>query len=186
MGYMVTFRDGSVREFEKLKGADLRDSVFRGSSFRSRDLSGTNFWGASFDGVDFTDANLDSVDFQRASLCNVNFRNANLRCADFSSSCLQRVIFKGANLDRARFDCAAWPLWCGSLGVKNIDKRLACQLLYHALDAMTHCDDQDVIDALRQSPKMVMLSNRFHIVKCGGCDPIRVKTKKEDLEWKSK
>ena len=53
-----------------------------------------------------------------------NLSGANLSGADLS----------GANLSGANLDYSAWPLWCGSLGVK-IDERIGRQLLYHALSA---------------------------------------------------
>lgn len=42
----------------------------------------------------------------------------------------ERADLSGADLSGADLDYSAWPLWCGSLGVK-VDVRIARQLAYH-------------------------------------------------------
>ena len=91
-----------------------------------------------------------------ADLSRADLRGANLRGANLS-----RAELRGADLD---FSC--WPLWCGSLNVK-IDRRIFCQLLYHALRAGQSVDDPEV-KRLFEIPEIVDLANQFHRVdECG-------------------
>lgn len=66
----------------------------------------------------------------------------------------------GAHLHGADLDYSCWPLWCGSLSPK-IDKRLACQLLYHTMMAMQGCDDLEVKEFLGNN-QAIALANKFH------------------------
>ena len=77
----------------------------------------------------------------------------------------------GADLTRANLDYSAWPLRCGSLNVK-IDKRLAAQLMYHAMRAMQSCSDNADVAAVLSRPECVALANQFHRVD--ECGPIEV------------
>ena len=72
----------------------------------------------------------------------LDLRKANLTGADLTESDLRWADLRWANLTGANLDFSAWPLWCGSLGVK-CDARLARQLAYHlcALD----CDDPEFL-----------------------------------------
>ena len=74
---------------------------------------------------------------------------------------LREAYLQGADLQGADLDHSAWPLWCGSLGVKA-DGRLARQLLYHALDVALGCDD----DALKAviSKRLLAEVNKSHVV----------------------
>ena len=75
----------------------------------------------------------------------------------------------GANLQEADVDFSCWPLWCGSLNVK-IDKRIFCQLIYHALRAGQSVDDPEV-KRLFEIPEIVNLANQFHRVdECEGIE----------------
>ena len=76
-----------------------------------------------------------------------------------------------ANLTGANLDHSAWPLWCGSLNVK-IDKRLAAQLMYHAMRAMQSCGDDASVAAVLASAECVALANQFHRVD--ECGPLEV------------
>ena len=112
-------------------------------------------------GADLTGANLPRANLTRANLCGANLTGANLARAD-----LARANLTGANLDHS-----AWPLWCGSLNVK-IDKRLAAQLMYHAMRAMHSCRDDASVAAVLASPECVALANQFHRVD--ECGPLKV------------
>ena len=83
-----------------------------------------------------------------------------------SEADLRGADLRGADLRGADFDLSCWPLWCGSLNVK-IDKRIFCQLLYHALRAGQSVDDPEV-KRLFEIPEIVNLANQFHRVdECG-------------------
>lgn len=101
-------------------------------------------------------ADLRHADLRWADLCRTDLRGADLCDADL----------RGADLRGADLDYSAWPLWCGSLEAK-IDKRLACQLLYHTLRAMQSVDDPEV-RAVLNNPDNINLANQFHHAdKCG-------------------
>lgn len=91
--------------------------------------------------------------------------------ADLSGADLSMAELRGANLSEADLrgadvDFSCWPLWCGSLNVK-IDRRIFCQLLYHALRAGQSVDDPEV-KRLFEIPEIVNLANQFHRVdECG-------------------
>ena len=77
---------------------------------------------------------------------------ANLRYADLSY----------ADLRSANLDYSAFPLWCGSFGVK-VDIRLGAQLAYHFCRLDT--ENEDVKKAQKA---LKILANKFHRVKeCG-------------------
>ena len=94
----------------------------------------------------------NKADGIRADLRNADLRNANLCDADL----------RGADLDHS-----AWSLGCGSLDIK-VDKRIAAQLLYHALRAMMSCADEPDVAAVLSSEACLRLANQFHRVdECG-------------------
>jgi len=62
---------------------------------------------------------------------------ADLRGVDLTGANL-----RGANLTGANLDQSAWPLWCGTIGVK-IDSRISRQLVYHALCNMPEEDKKE-------------------------------------------
>ena len=63
----------------------------------------------------------------------------------------------GANLSRADLDYSAWPLWCGSKGVK-VDLRIVAQIAAHfcALD----CADKEFVKARKALLKFAKTSHR--------------------------
>ena len=129
-----------------LSGADLTDADLTDSNFRMANLRGSSLLG---------------VDLSSADLTGANLQGANLREADLTGAHLYL-----ANLTDANFDFACWPLFCGSLNVK-IDKRIFCQLIYHALRAGQSVDDPEV-NRLFEIPELVNLANQFHRVdECG-------------------
>ena len=96
-----------------------------------------------------------------ADLYGADLYGAYLRGADLYGADLREAYLRGADLRGADLDHSAWPLWCGSLGVKA-DGRLARQLLYHALDFALGCDD----DALKAviSKRLLAEVNKSHVV----------------------
>ena len=102
------------------------------------------------------------ADLRKANLRKANLRGADLRKANLREADLSGADLSGADLSGADFDFSCWPLWCGSLNVK-IDKRIFCQLLYHALRAGQSVDDPEV-QRLFEIPQIVNLANKFHRV----------------------
>lgn len=145
---IIEFNDGKAPlEIDAVKNRlDLR-----GANLRKANLSGANLRKANLRWADLRGANLRGADLFGADLFGANLRGADLRWAD---------------LREADVDFSCWPLWCGSLDVK-IDKRIFCQLLYHALRAGQSVDDPEV-KKLFEIPKVVNLANKFHRVdECG-------------------
>ncbi len=104
---------------------------------------------------------------EKADLSAADLRGTNQRESDLSA-----VNLRGTNLDYS-----VWPLWCGSLDVK-IDKRIFCQLLYHALRAGKSVEDEEV-QAFLNNPDVLKLANQFHRVEeCGKLEPVQGKVKK--------
>lgn len=132
------------------------------------------------------EARLSGADLRRADLRGADLNCADLRCADLSwadlrearlsGTDLRKADLRGADLRGANLDYSCWPLWCGSLTAR-IDKRIACQLLYHTLRAMQSVDDQEV-QAVCNDPRNIALANQFHRAEeCGRIEPKSEDTK---------
>jgi hypothetical protein len=153
---LKALKDGADLSGADLSGADLSGADLRGANLRGADLSGADLSGADLSGADLRGANLRGADLSEANLRGANLREADLRWANL----------RGADLSGADLDYSCWPLWCGSLGAK-IDKRQACQLLYHTLRAMQSVDD-DECRAVLTDDKVLALANQFHrVYECG-------------------
>ena len=63
-----------------------------------------------------------------------------------------------ADLSSADLDFSAFPLWCGGLNAK-IDKKIAIQLLYHALSQ--DCYDKEY-QTIRKDKKIIKFLKQFH------------------------
>ena len=184
MSYIIKFKNGCVKEFEvlhheDLSYADLSGADLQGVDLQGADLSCTTLHGANLSGAILRDAHLSSANLSSANLRGANLHDADLSYADLGGADLQGAVIDGANLSGADIDFSAWPLWCGSLGVKT-DKRIAAQLLYHALDAMANCTDACVRDMVLRHEDLLEFANSFHRVVAGDCASICAKTKKED------
>ena len=156
----IKFLDGREKEFATLRRADLRGADLRGADLRAADLRGANLHDADPRGADLRGANLHGADLRGADLRTADLRGANLTGANLT----------GADLIGADIDFSSWPLWCGSLRVKA-DRRIACQLLYHALAVMAQCDDEEVKE-LSMSPDLLKFANEFQQIRRGECAPI--------------
>ena len=134
-------------------------------------LTRADLTGANLTGADLTGANLTYADLTRADLTGANLTRANLTYADLTGADLTGADLTGANLTRAyltgaNIDYSSWPLHCGSLNVK-IDKRIACQLLYHTICAMQSVEDKEC-KRFCGMEEVIALSNQFHRVnECG-------------------
>ena len=113
--------------------------------------------------ADLQDADLRDANLRGADLQDANLRDADLRGADLRRADLQDADLRGANLDYA-----AWPLWCGSFGVKA-DRRLAAQLAYH----FCRIDFGDDALCLVAQDALMTLANEFHRVGVIGIHPIK-------------
>jgi len=124
-------------------------------------------------GVGGKRADLRRADLRRADLRRADLRGADLRGADLQDADLRRADLRGADLQDADLrgadlDYAAWPLWCGSFGVKA-DRRLAAQLAYH----FCRIDFGDDAVCLVAQDALMTLANEFHRVGEIGIHPIK-------------
>lgn len=176
-----------------LESADLRNADLDRAILRGAYLYGANLFGARLCRVDLQYATLIGANLRSATLFDANLKNASLQDSDLRDTYLTntnldhanlyganlgRACLSGAYLRGADLDYAAYPLWCGSLEVK-IDKRLAAQLLYHALCAMQSCADEPDVAAVLRSKACLKLANQFHRVgECGVILPPKQEDKK--------
>ena len=152
--------------YANLNTVDLRDVDLSNADLRYANLSYSSLYHANLSGADLSNADLSYTNLINADLSNADLRYASLRQANLSN----------ANLTGAKADYSCLPLFCGSLDIK-IDKRIACQLLYHTLRAMQSVDDAEV-KAILNNDRVIALANQFHrIEECG-----RIVKKKSKLE----
>jgi hypothetical protein len=116
---------GAYLRGANLKGADLGRAYLGRANLIGAYLRGADLGGANLEGADLGGADLRGADLGRAYLGRANLIRANLRRAN-----LIRANLEGANLEGANLDFSAFPLWCGSFGIK-CDTRLFAQLAYH-------------------------------------------------------
>lgn len=169
-----------------LEGADLHNADLDRATLRGAFLYGADLSGARLCRVDLRDATLRCANLRSASLFDANLKNASLQDSDLRDTYLTNTnlehadlygvnlggaCLSGAYLRGADLDYATYPLWCGSLDMK-IDKRIAAQLLYHALRAMQSCADEPDVAAVLASKPCLKLANQFHRVgECGCIEP---------------
>ena len=104
----------------------------------------------------------EKADLSYADLRSADLSCADLRYADLSYADLRSADLSYADLRSANLDYSAFPLWCGSFGVK-VDIRLGAQLAYHFCRLDT--ENEDVKKAQKA---LKILANKFHRVKeCG-------------------
>ena len=97
----------------------------------------------------------------RLDLHGCDLLGANLLGADLRETNLHGADIRGADID---YSC--WGLSCKTLSVK-IDKRIACQLLYHTIRAMQSVDDEEC-KSICNNDAVIELANKFHRVEeCG-------------------
>ena len=154
-----------------LYGADLTGADLTGANLYRANLYRADLYRADLTCADLYRADLTCANLTGANLTGANLTGANLAGADLTGANLTRADLTGADLTRANLDYSAWPLRCGSLNVK-IDKRLAAQLMYHAMRAMQSCSDNADVAAVLSRPECVALANQFHRVD--ECGPIEV------------
>jgi hypothetical protein len=123
-------------------------------SLKFANLTGANLKFANLTGANLTGANLKFANLREADLREANLKFANLTGADLTGADLRE-----ADLTKANLDFACWPLWCGSIRVQ-IDKKLAAQLIYHAITVgRSHLPEL--------SEDLIEFANTFHRVKTG-------------------
>ena len=150
-----------------LSYANLRHADLSYADLRSADLSYADLRSADLSYADLSYANLRSANLRYANLRSANLRSADLSYADLSYADLSYANLRYADLSyadlrSANLDYSAFPLWCGSFGVK-VDIRLGAQLAYHFCRLDT--ENEDVKKAQKA---LKILANKFHRVKeCG-------------------
>lgn len=165
---------GADLRYAKLTNADLSHADLSHATLFNADLGYAKLANADFTGADLryaklANAGLGYADLSYATLINTDLSYADLSYANLINADLSYAILIGANLD-----FSSLPLRCGSLKIQ-IDKRIACQLLYHTLRAMEGVDDEEV-KAILEDKKVLSLANQFHRVdECGeiGVKPIK-------------
>ena len=101
---------------------------------------------------------------ERADLRGAVLRDADLSGAVLRDAGLRNADLRGADLRGVDLDYAAWPLWCGSLGV-HVDERITMQLLYHVLYNVAYSKHvSDEVKRVLLTPEVVELANRSHVV----------------------
>lgn len=166
---------------KKGKRAYLRDADLRYADLRSADLRYACLCNADLSFADLSYARLSEADLVAAGLSGANLSNSDLRFAelryadlsfaDLSNAKLRyadlhRINLRYADLRGADIDYSSWPIWCGSLSPK-IDRRIAAQLLYHALRAMQSCSDDPDVAAVLSNEACLRLANSFHrVIEC--------------------
>ena len=145
----------------KLNSTILSNADLVYAKLRYADLNNVFLNSADLSNADLSYADLSYADVRNAKLSTAELRYADLRNAQLNNAILRNAILRNANLDYSCFS-----LFCGSLDIK-IDKRIACQLLYHTLRAMQSVDDEEV-RAVLNDDKVLALANQFHRVEeCG-------------------
>jgi len=100
------------------------------SDLSHRDLSHSDLRNVDLSHSDLSYSDLSHSDFRGSALCYSDFRGSDFRDSDLGGSDLGGSNLGGSDLSGSDLDFSAWPLWCGSLGVK-CGHRLFSQLLYH-------------------------------------------------------
>ena len=88
MSYKIKFKNGDVKEFDSLNGADLYRADLRGAILYKADLREANL----------REANLREADLGEANLREADLREANLREADLGEADLRGANLSGADL----------------------------------------------------------------------------------------
>ena len=147
------YRDGKkiyredIRLGANLQNANLQGAYLRGATnLRNADLQSANLRCA-----DLVGAELRGVNLRDSQLQGSNLRNADLRNADLSFSDLRCTYLKGANLQGTVLDLSAFPLLCGSFGMKA-DDRLVYQLICH----ITRLAQDNLSDDAKKAIEAVM------------------------------
>lgn len=157
---------GADLSYANLSHANLISADLSHASLFMADLSDTILSNVDLSNVDLRYANLTNAALSYANLTDSDLSHADLSHADLSYSDLGHAYLSHAILIGANLDFSSLPLNCGSLKIQ-IDKRIACQLLYHTLSAMQSVADEEV-KAILNDDKVLSLANHFHMVdECG-------------------
>ena len=154
-------------EIAKLNGAVMIGLDMRAANMRDADMSDANIRDAYMSGTDMSWANMSGTDMRSAYMSGANMHGTNMSWADICGAYINDADMKGTNID---YSC--WPLWCGSLRAQ-IDERIARQLLYHVLSAVSHSKNcSEEFKAALLTETNVTVANGFHHVK--GCGYLKV------------
>ena len=173
--HKMRLEDHTRGERAGLSCANLFGAALCGANLSDADLTGAALCGANLSDANLSGADLHQADLRRADLSHADLSHANLSGANLRGADLDGVKLRGANLTGANIDYSAWPLGCCSLDVK-VDKRIAAQLLYHALRAMQSCADEPDVAEVLASEACLRLANQFHRAdECGRIEPPKKK-----------
>ena len=114
--YKIHYKDGSVREFETLRRADLSGANLCGANLRGANLSGANLSGANLCRADLSGANLSGADLCRANLCRANLRDAknpDIRHSITNSNGNRDIILIQTARRQCQINIAEQTIYCG-------------------------------------------------------------------------
>jgi hypothetical protein len=108
---LISFKDGSHREIENLKGENLFGAILSGTDFSNKiltdtifvncELSNCNFYGAILSNVDLSHSNLKNTNFSHAKLDSAKIYRVSAECCDFSYANLSYADLSFSNLSYA-------------------------------------------------------------------------------------
>ena len=106
----IKFLNGTEKDFESLRGADLsganlRRADLRGADLRYADLRLANLHGADLSLANLSGANLSGANLRGTELGGANLLSANLLGANLSGANLRRADLRGADLRYADLRC---------------------------------------------------------------------------------
>jgi len=107
----------------------LCSNIGEKANLRSANLSSANLRSADLSYADLRSADLRSADLRSAYLNYADLRSADLRSANLNY----------ADLRSADLDYSAYPLWCGTKGMK-VDLKIVLQLMAHI--CVLKCTDE--------------------------------------------
>ena len=144
-------------------------SNLRWANLSRADLSEANLRGADLYGATLREANLRwadlyGADLRGANLCGADLYGADLYGANLCEADLSRADLYGADLRGANIDYSSWPMSCGAIKA-IVDRKIAVQLLYHALSVGIDHFGEAIPDEL------IKIANTFH--RIGECEEIK-------------
>ena len=84
--YTIKFKNGTIKLFKTLRGANLRGANLREADLEGADLQGADLLGANLRGADLRRADLQGADMQGANMQRADLEGADLQGADLQDT----------------------------------------------------------------------------------------------------